>query len=55
MERGCASKTPLTEEVRSPSREIFEIYYYPILDETGEVESIVRYTRDITRQKQVES
>ena len=55
MARAFASKTPLTEEARGPSGEILEIYYYPILDDTGEVESIVRYARDITRQKQVES
>ena len=54
MARAFASRTPLTEETRGPSGEILEVYYYPILGDTGEVESIVRYARDITQQKQVE-
>lgn len=54
MESALSSKSPVTEEIKSAAGEIFQIYYYPILDESGEVESIVRYSRDITDQKQVE-
>lgn len=55
MSKALASKTPITEEAQSVSGEIFQTYYYPVMDETGEVESIVRYSKDITDQKRVEN
>lgn len=45
---------PRTEEVSSATGEIFLMHFYPVLNEEGQVESIVRYSRDITDQKQIE-
>lgn len=52
--RACQSKTAEVEEVVSSSGEIFFTHFYPVLDEQGEVASIVRYARDITDQRRVE-
>ena len=44
----------MTEEVQSGNGEIFRVHYYPIVDERGEVVSIVRNAKDITVEKRVE-
>jgi PAS domain S-box-containing protein len=45
---------PRAEEVTSSAGEIFLMHFYPVLNEEGRVESIVRYARDITDQRQIE-
>lgn len=54
IEIAFKSKTPFTEEVRSSDGRIFLVHYYPIVNEKGEVESIVRNAKDITEEKRVE-
>jgi PAS domain S-box-containing protein len=54
MLKTCNIKAPVVEEVVSSGGEIFLMHFYPVLDEQGEVESVVRYARDITQQKLVE-
>lgn len=57
---GCAlpqvmqSAEPSSEEQHCASGEIFLVHFYPILDETGAVEHVIRYAREITEQKKVE-
>lgn len=48
------TKKPLTDEVQGPDGRTFLVQYYPILDDKGEVASLVRYAKDITVAKQVE-
>lgn len=48
------SKKPMSEEIQSNKGEIFLVHYFPIFDDNGAVESIVRYAKDITSQKRVE-
>ncbi len=48
------AKKPLTEEVQGTDGRTFLVHYYPILDDQGEVTSLVRYAKDITVAKQVE-
>lgn len=43
-----------SEELRCPTGEIFLVHFYPVLSESGEVESIIRYAREISEQKKVE-
>ncbi|MEW6386459.1 MAG: DUF3365 domain-containing protein [Thermodesulfobacteriota bacterium] len=47
-------KKAVTEEVRSPEGEIFLTHYYPIIDDKGEVASVLGYAKDITAEKRVE-
>lgn len=54
VESVILSKEPMTEEVVGSDGDIFLVHYYPILDDRGEVENIVRYARDVTAQKRVE-
>jgi two-component system NtrC family sensor kinase len=54
LETVFQNKKPMTEEVQSGKGEIFLVHYYPIIDERGEVVSIVRYAKDITAEKRVE-
>jgi two-component system NtrC family sensor kinase len=54
LETVFAVKKPMTEEVQSSTGEIFLVHYYPIVDERGEVVSIVRNAKDITADKRVE-
>ncbi|TSA10306.1 MAG: DUF3365 domain-containing protein [Deltaproteobacteria bacterium] len=48
------TKQPMTEEVQSGKGEIFLVHYYPIVDDRGEVVSIVRNAQDITAAKHLE-
>ena len=54
MQKALAGKAPVVEEVPGKIGEIFLMHFYPVLDEQGEVESIVRYARDITDQRRIE-
>ncbi|MBC8461229.1 MAG: DUF3365 domain-containing protein [Deltaproteobacteria bacterium] len=54
IETAFKSKTPFTEEVQSSDGKIFLVHYYPIVNEKGEVESIVRTAKDITEEKRAE-
>lgn len=48
------TRKPMIEEIVSRKGDIYLVHYYPILDEKGEVASIVRYAKDITAQKRVD-
>jgi two-component system NtrC family sensor kinase len=54
LETVFQTKQPMTEEVQTSKGEIFLMHYYPIVDERGEVVSIVRNAKDITAEKRVE-
>jgi two-component system NtrC family sensor kinase len=54
LETVFKAKNPMTEEVQSGTGEIFLVHYYPIVDEQGDVVSIVRNAKDITAEKRVE-
>ena len=49
-----ASGKPVSKESTCTTGTIFLINFYPLFDVTGQVESIIRYARDITDQKRVE-
>ncbi|MBM9538065.1 c-type heme family protein [Desulfobulbus alkaliphilus] len=49
-----ASGKPMSKESRCITGSLFLINFYPLFNETGQVESIIRYARDITDQKRVE-
>ena len=57
---GCAlnivaeSKKAVSKEIRYPGGELFLVHFYPVLDESGRLESIIRYSGEITDQKKVE-
>lgn len=46
------SRKPATEEVTRENGKIFQLHYYPILNDWGEVDRIVGYAKDITAAKQ---
>ena len=54
MRRSLDSKSPLVEEVKSKTGEIFLVHFYPVIDDYDSVLSVVRYVRDITGQKRIE-
>ncbi|MFW5975210.1 MAG: c-type heme family protein [Desulfosalsimonas sp.] len=43
-----------SEEIKCPTGELFLVHFYPVIDENGEVESVIRYAREISEQKKVE-
>lgn len=45
---------PTSQEVTCPSGEVFLVSFYPIVGSQGQVESVIRYAREITDQKRVE-
>ena len=49
-----ATQRQVREEVCTPAGEIFDVTHYPIADEGGQVQGVLRYARDVTLQKQVE-
>lgn len=54
LEKVFQQKKPFVEEMQTPAGEIFLLHFYPVLDDHGEVVSVVRYARDITEQRQLE-
>lgn len=54
MKQSYTGKTPVVEEVLSKRGEIFLMHFYPVINDHDEVESVVRYVRDITDQKRIE-
>lgn len=54
LEEVMLRKHPVTKETVCGAGNIFLVNYYPLFDEQGGVESVIRYARDITAQKQVE-
>ncbi len=49
------TRAPVVHETRCPLPEgIFQVNCYPVLDESGEVEKVVRYVKEVTDQKQME-
>ena len=54
LDRVIEEKRPVTSENRCGRGKIHLVHYYPVFDEDGEIQSIIRYSRDITQQKKVE-
>ncbi len=54
LEKVVRSGRPTTQEVACPSGEVFLVHFYPVLDGQGQVESVIRYAREISDQKRVE-
>jgi two-component system, NtrC family, sensor kinase len=48
------SRTAVSTEIRYPDGDLFLVTFYPLLDEDGNLKSIIRYSREITDQKKVE-
>jgi PAS domain S-box-containing protein len=55
LAEAMATRRQTREEITTQIGEIFRVYCYPILGEAGEVWGILRYAKDITLEKQVES
>ncbi len=47
-------KEPVSDEIQLESGEIFDVHFYPVFNEQGNLESVVCYAKDVTQQKQVE-
>ena len=54
VDRVLKEKKPVSAENRCGRGKTHLVHYYPVFDEDGGVQSIIRYSRDITRQKKVE-
>ncbi len=54
LDRVIGEKRAVTSENRCGRGKIHLVHYYPVFDEDGEIQSIIRYSRDITQQKKVE-
>lgn len=54
LQETLTTRRQTREEIRTAAGEIFSLYYYPILDDAGEVWGVLRFARDITLEKQVE-
>ena len=54
MERVLETGQPFSEEVVADDGQIFRVYYYPILDDRGDVFRIVRFAKNVTGEKEVE-
>ncbi|MHB9072866.1 MAG: c-type heme family protein [Desulfobaccales bacterium] len=48
------TQKPMTEEIQGGEGKIFLVHYYPLVDDQGEVVSIVHHAKDITTEKRVE-
>lgn len=48
------TRRPMSREMMCSPGEIFLVHYYPLFDDRGNVEGVIRYARDITQQKRVE-
>jgi len=49
-----SAKRPVSKEAKCATGSIFLVNFYPLFDENGQVDSVIRYARDITDQRRVE-
>ena len=54
LESAFKVKKGLVKEIQSKSGEIYLVHIYPMLNNDGEVDKIICYAKDITKQKHVE-
>jgi two-component system, NtrC family, sensor kinase len=54
MEKVIKTGKPSISETKCGTGQVYLVNFYPILNDRGEVESVIRYARDITNQKKVE-
>ncbi|SMC20584.1 PAS domain S-box-containing protein [Desulfacinum hydrothermale DSM 13146] len=54
LEEVLRTGTPKTEEAHNRQGEVYLIHLYPVLDESGRVDGLIQYAKDITHQKRVE-
>jgi len=55
VEKVLKNGTAAVSETRCPDPQgIFQVHCYPTLDDSGNVESVIRYVKDVTDQKQME-
>jgi two-component system, NtrC family, sensor kinase len=54
LKKAVAAGRVVGEEIRCADGALFLIQFYPVLDESGRLESIIRYAREITDQKRME-
>jgi two-component system, NtrC family, sensor kinase len=54
LNRVFEEKIPVSSETSCGKGKIHLVHFYPVFDENGEIQSVIRYSRDITRQKKVE-
>lgn len=54
LHTAAATGRVVSEEIRCASGALFLIQFYPVRDENGRLESIIRYAREITDQKRME-
>jgi PAS domain S-box-containing protein len=48
------TRKPVIQEMATPAGEIFLMHFYPVLNDRGQIDSVVRYARDITEQRRLE-
>ncbi|SDB22201.1 PAS domain S-box-containing protein [Desulfonatronum thiosulfatophilum] len=55
LKTAMGTKSAVVYESRCPAQQgIFQVHCYPVTDEQGEVESVIRYVKEITDQKHME-
>ncbi len=54
LKKAAATGRVVGEEIRCADGALFLIQFYPVFDESGRLESIIRYAREITDQKRME-
>ncbi len=54
LKQAAATGKVVGEEIRCADGALFLIQFYPVFDESGNLESIIRYAREITDQKKME-
>jgi two-component system, NtrC family, sensor kinase len=54
LDKVIAEKRPVSSETRCGKGKTHLVHFYPVFDEKGEIQSVIRYSRDITHQKKVE-
>lgn len=54
MQEVIKTGKPRISETKCGTGQVYLVNFYPILNDRGEVESVIRYARDITDQKKVE-
>jgi signal transduction histidine kinase len=54
LKKAVETRRVVGEEIRCADGALFLIQFYPVFDESGRLESIIRYAREITDQKRME-
>lgn len=50
MDEVCATREAAYERIQNPTGTVYDVFYYPVLNEKGEIYAVIHHIKDVTEQ-----